>query len=113
MSCGRLGHLPGDRGGAQITYRRAMDEHFAATVNRRQTTGGYSAPTSRDADQTVIGDTEYLSHFGVNKSQMSAHDLWRHLVSQVPSLSANQALSSILRQGPLSRRIERALQRRY
>ncbi len=65
--------------------------------------------TSRDADQTVIGDTEYLSHFGVNKSQMSAHDLWRHLVSQVPSLSANQALSSILRQGPLSRRIEKAL----
>lgn len=65
--------------------------------------------TTRDADQTVIEDTAYLSQLGVHESRISAHDLWEYLVGEVSSLLPNQALNTILREGPLSRRIEKAL----
>ena len=65
--------------------------------------------TIRDAEQTVIEDREYLTQFGVSEPRISARELWQHLVDQVCDLPANSALETILRDGPLSRRIERAL----
>ncbi len=66
--------------------------------------------TIRDADQTLIDDAAYLAQFGVEADQMSAGELWKLLRTQVSILPAcHDALETILRQGPLARRIERAL----
>jgi hypothetical protein len=65
--------------------------------------------TTRDADRAIIENTEYLSQFGVHAPRSSAHDLWKHLVGQVPSLSSDPIVNTILHEGPLSRRIEKAL----
>jgi gamma-glutamyl:cysteine ligase YbdK (ATP-grasp superfamily) len=65
----------------------------------------------RNAEQTTVEDPVYLAQFGISAGKMTTHELWEHLVSQTTDLSANgrDRLNTILRKGPLSRRIERAL----
>jgi gamma-glutamyl:cysteine ligase YbdK (ATP-grasp superfamily) len=66
----------------------------------------------RDADQTVIRDTDYLRLFGVDgRGPLAAADLWRHLAQAVGKSgrsadpSVRPAVETILERGPLARRI--------
>jgi len=66
----------------------------------------------RDADGAVINDREYLAALGfpAHAARATAGDLWRHLVeSCVPAGDRPDALTTILDQGPLARRILRRL----
>ena len=69
----------------------------------------------RDAEQTVIDDTEYLRLMGFPDKDCSAGSLWQHLIeSEMPveprqGKSCREALQTILRQGPLARRILNAI----
>jgi len=75
--------------------------------------------TIRDADQSVLADRTYLAQFGIPHGRRSAGELWRELLGGIYdragpaaiSPPARKALDVILDQGPLSRRIERALER--
>ncbi len=66
--------------------------------------------TIRTADRTIIDDPLYLAQFGASATRISAHDLWRYLMEQVGGWPAHNALETILREGPLATRIERAIQ---
>ncbi|MFT5526256.1 MAG: carboxylate-amine ligase [Pirellulaceae bacterium] len=60
----------------------------------------------RDADKTIITDTDFLQAFGIS-APLTANELWHQLAApllQVPTETA-AALSVILNQGPLARRI--------
>ncbi len=89
------------------------DEQWTSTSQQQsiavQPLANILRATTRDADQTVIEDTQYLSQFGTHQSTMQAHELWKHLLTQASNAPANPALNTILREGPLSRRIEKAL----
>lgn len=62
------------------------------------------------AEQTIIEDRPYLAQFGIRERRVSARDVWQHLLSQISNgPAADEVLATILREGPLSRRIERAL----
>jgi len=65
----------------------------------------------RDADAAWIEDADFLAQFGITSRRVRAGDLWLQLIESLTDLSpaASGALSVILRQGPLSRRIERTL----
>lgn len=70
----------------------------------------------RDGEETVLDDRDYLALFGREENKaMSAGELWRELAADCsPELAATghtiqQTVESILTQGPLSRRIIRAL----
>ena len=71
--------------------------------------------TIRDADEAAIDDPRYLEFFGwPGAAPCSAADLWRHLVDKVRSAGLlaptwGPPLQTILDQGPLARRIVRAL----
>jgi carboxylate-amine ligase len=70
---------------------------------------------SRDADQTMIDDAQYLSVLQFPGSRCSAQELWYHLGETLLSHGAAHAplwqshLKGILEHGPLARRIVRAL----
>ena len=65
-----------------------------------------------DAEQTVIGDAAYLRLLGFPGRSCQAGELWRHLIEAMPS-DHRQAwqggLDIMLEQGPLARRILRAV----
>ncbi len=64
----------------------------------------------RDGEQTVINNHHYLAQFGVPDRSTTAQELWHHLAEQTNGSQPHNAfLERILRQGPLSRRIERAI----
>ena len=74
------------------------------------------ARTIRDGEETVLGNREYLALFGSKgNGAMTAGELWRELAAECfPELAAaghgiQQTVESMLAQGPLSRRIIRAL----
>ena len=66
----------------------------------------------RDADRTLVEDGDYLRLFGYPKAKATLKEFWNHLAQEAaPQLSApcGRALSVLLEEGPLSRRILRAL----
>ncbi|HJV53560.1 MAG TPA: glutamate-cysteine ligase family protein [Noviherbaspirillum sp.] len=69
----------------------------------------------RDAEQAVIGHAGYLRLLGVPEPRCTAGELWAHLVGQIalddPVHESlwHAPLQVMLRQGPLARRILRAL----
>lgn len=69
----------------------------------------------RDAEQAIIEDTEYLQILGVPGRRCEARDLWRQLIEATLRVSPGQQkawqepLRVILEQGPLARRIVRAV----
>ncbi len=65
--------------------------------------------TIRDAEAAAITNREYLRQFGYGGERCSARELWRHLVQATTDAAHSPALNTILEQGPLSRRITRAL----
>jgi hypothetical protein len=66
----------------------------------------------RDADQAVIDDAGYLRLLGLSDSHYRAGELWRHLITRT-GLNRSTfwfgTLRVMLEQGPLARRILRAL----
>ncbi|MBI5510288.1 MAG: glutamate--cysteine ligase [Deltaproteobacteria bacterium] len=66
-------------------------------------------------ESSVIGDRDYLRLFGVRDAKLSAADLWRHLYRELLPIDAGldqevaRAMALILAEGPLARRIMRAL----
>jgi carboxylate-amine ligase len=66
----------------------------------------------RDAEQAVIDDAGYLRLLGFPDRQCQAGELWRHLI-EATSLDESETwrepLRVILKQGPLARRILRAV----
>ncbi len=62
--------------------------------------------TIRDAERAVIDDAAYLQQFGIRATRPTAGDVWQQIVAQD---AGDKPLTTILREGPLSRRIERAL----
>ena len=71
-------------------------------------------PTIRDAEQAVIDNGEYLALFGYPGTSCTTGELWQHLIGSCAGLTATQGpwtapLQTILQQGPLARRIVRAL----
>jgi gamma-glutamyl:cysteine ligase YbdK (ATP-grasp superfamily) len=66
----------------------------------------------RDADQAVIDDAGYLHLLGLSDRQYRAGELWRHLMTRTGlnrSTFWAETLRVMLEQGPLARRILRAL----
>ena len=66
--------------------------------------------TIRHGEASVIEGPDYLRHFGVPANRISARDVWHHLCETLPpcpddGLSRQKALDTILRHGPLGRRI--------
>lgn len=74
----------------------------------------------RDADEAVIDDRDYLVHFGLgDRPSCTAGELWRHIIESTGAATrdvpadARDALATILRRGPLARRILQAAEDDY
>ncbi len=65
----------------------------------------------RDGEQAAIRNGAYLAQFGYSRPAATTGDLWRHLVESLmrPSEPWSTPLHILLEQGPLARRILRAL----
>lgn len=61
---------------------------------------------ARDADQAVIRDAAYLRVFGVRRTEIRAGELWEHLLRRfaIPR-EHEQPIQTILKHGPLARRL--------
>lgn len=97
------------------------DEH-GLMQQREMTTGALAATLHaciRDAEQAMIEDAVYLQLLGFPKPCCTAGALWRHLVGCMMDEDAahaqhwNAALQTMLDQGPLARRILRAVDGDY
>ncbi len=68
--------------------------------------------TIQDADQASITDREYLAHFGLSDAPVTAGTLWQHLLETLidPQSAWLDPLQWIVQQGPLARRIARAIE---
>jgi len=72
--------------------------------------------TIRDGDDAIIVDTQYLKTFGVRDTAERASDIWRHIVERCDASAEllypdyRAPIESILRDGPLARRILRAIE---
>jgi gamma-glutamyl:cysteine ligase YbdK (ATP-grasp superfamily) len=65
---------------------------------------------TRDADEALIADRDYLGVFGFDGDSATAGSLWRHIVGRLPDPGPHrETLDFILDRGPLARRILRAL----
>lgn len=75
---------------------------------------GIFLKTIKDAEFTIIDDTQYLKAFGV-KSKISAGDLWKHIYSNIsldPAFISSEELlpvETILEKGTLATRIRETL----
>jgi carboxylate-amine ligase len=70
----------------------------------------------RNADEAMVADTHYLGLLGYTGTACSAAQLWRRLLqpmlagSGLPADPWVDALETVMRHGPLARRIQRAVQ---
>lgn len=73
--------------------------------------------TIRDAENTLISDTDYLKCFGIKEKQITAGDLWKQLVSTLRNTESynefRDPLNVILNNGTLSTRILKSLNGDY
>lgn len=95
---------------AKMLYHGAAAEHAAFDTARLACV---LHACVRDAEQAVIDDADYLALLEFPAARGSAQELWQHLIGRLPDADASTAgraaLRTILRQGPLARRILRAL----
>jgi gamma-glutamyl:cysteine ligase YbdK (ATP-grasp superfamily) len=64
----------------------------------------------RDAELTLIDHPRYLRLLGVSDTRCSARSLWEKLIERMPEAQRNsEVLHTILRHGPLARRLLRAV----
>jgi len=62
-----------------------------------------------EGEQAIVDDPTYLAHFGVTEP-IRAGELWQNLL---PQPGRDPALRPILEQGPLARRIVRAVSQNH
>ncbi len=71
--------------------------------------------TTHTAEAAMIRDRDYLEAFGIHAKEASARDVWHHLMETVIARESgltdawSRALSTVLNEGPLARRIVRAV----
>lgn len=71
--------------------------------------------TTHTAEAAMIRDRDYLDAFGIRAREATARDVWEHLVGNVVAPDADfsdawsRAVQTILHDGPLARRIVRAV----
>jgi len=71
--------------------------------------------TTHTADAAMIRERDYLEAFGIHAKEASARDVWRHLMETVVAREGgltqhwSDVLATILSEGPLARRIVRAV----
>jgi carboxylate-amine ligase len=105
---------------AAVGAIRAIYDHPAGSAPRRQRTGTDALAEimmacMQDAERATIDDAGYLSVLGFPGRKCEAGELWRHLVEvgsryRTPSSElALDPLRVVLEQGPLARRILRAV----
>lgn len=73
--------------------------------------------TTKDAENALIDDAEYLQCFGINEKRLTAGDFWKHLVPAVMGkkdfAEFHEPLSAIVNKGTLSTRILKSLDGNY
>jgi carboxylate-amine ligase len=101
---------------ATIAFIRRLYEHPPTSLQHQQAipTGllaQYLDATICDADAAVIADADYLRAIGFPVRHARARDLWRHVIAEydATTLPWLPTLDALLREGPLARRILRAL----
>lgn len=96
------------------TVIRALYDTGSHEISTKQLVAIFQACV-RDAEQAVIDDTSYLSALGFPARRGQARELWQHLTethlasSDGYTTQWQAALTAILRQGPLARRILAAI----
>ena len=91
------------------------DEKVAALAEQQAlaTTSLYCTllATIRDADRAVVDDVPYLRALGLPGARYRASDIWHSLIDEIPieDDATREAFNVILDQGPLARRILRAV----
>ena len=71
--------------------------------------------TTHTAEAAMIRDRDYLDAFGIRAKEATARDVWEHLVGNVVASDADfsdarsRSVRTILQEGPLARRIVRAV----
>lgn len=99
----------------QMLYRGDAASLSAQQALSTETLAAILSACIRTADKAVIDHADYLTLFGYPAARCSAIDLWRHLARQMersdmlPVRAWRPLLEVILEQGPLARRILRAL----
>lgn len=99
----------------KMLYHAGESEPAAQQALSTQALSAILRACIRDAEQTVIEDAAYLALLGYPGRRCRAHELWRHLIEQMLQRETggtalwNEPLQTILDQGPLARRILRAV----
>src|SRR4029079_15051592 len=68
--------------------------------------------TIRDAERAVIDDARYVAALGLPGGSYSAEEVWRSLLERAPNTPGQwwrPVIDTIAREGPLARRILRAV----
>jgi gamma-glutamyl:cysteine ligase YbdK (ATP-grasp superfamily) len=71
--------------------------------------------TTKDAEAALVTDGDYLDAFGIRARRASAGEIWNHLIETVVASDADftpawsSVIETILGEGPLARRIVRAV----
>lgn len=97
---------------AAVAVARALYDARWGSLEQQQGLGTEAlaailAACTRDGDEALIDDGAYLALFGLARAPATAGALWRHLAQAL--LPAAPPLDILLQQGPLARRMLRAL----
>lgn len=109
--------------------RALVDEHWTPLGEQKafsiDTLEQILTATTRHADEAIITDAKYLRQFGYplaghpDSARVSAHDLWKYILESLGMFQSKleaawgEPLRVILSQGPLARRILRAVDGDY
>jgi gamma-glutamyl:cysteine ligase YbdK (ATP-grasp superfamily) len=93
-----------------------INEHWSPLAEQQRMPTGPLAEllqaSTFAAERAEITQADYLRQFGVSQASMTVGDMWRHLIGCVgDQITHLEPLKLIVKEGPLSRRIERAVQR--
>ena len=99
---------------ASVAVKALYDERYAPLDEQQaiatETLHDILLATIRDADEAAIGHVEYLHALGMPKAQCAARAIWSALLENAGSDTWWRAsIDVMLREGPLARRILRAL----
>jgi gamma-glutamyl:cysteine ligase YbdK (ATP-grasp superfamily) len=101
--------------------RALVEERFSSLAEQRswhaERLAVVLAAAIQDGERAIIHDAEFLSLFGMRAASSSLADVWRHIHKSVAdregrTAATDRALAVTLDEGPLARRILRAVDRR-
>jgi gamma-glutamyl:cysteine ligase YbdK (ATP-grasp superfamily) len=99
----------------RAVVRTLFDGHYAPLDEQQAVAGevleGALAATIRNADEALVEGAEYLHALGIAARRCRARDVWSVLLADAANGSAwwEPTIDVILREGPLARRILRAV----